>query len=254
MTARAWSVRALSLLAFLGLWEWYGRQATTFTVAPFTAVVADLAGGIADGTLLRAALGTLLVTVVGYVIAVVVGVTVGAAIALWDWAEHTLEPLVHALYATPVSLTIPILGIYTGLGFGGRVTLTVFWCVFEMIVTTASGIRAVPRGLVEVGRAFAASRARLYRSVVLPAALPSIALGLRLGVGRALRGAVTAELLLSVVNLGAVMVRASSGFDVERLLSGIVLVVLMGFALMWVAEQIEQRVIARHHGGVDARA
>lgn len=241
---KAGAVRALSLLAFLGLWEWYGRTASSFTVAPFSAVMADLASGIADGTLVRAALGTLLVAFVGYAIAIVVGIAVGAAIALWDWAEHTIEPLVHALYATPVSLTIPILGIYTGLGFGGRVTLTVFWCVFEIIVTTASGIRAVPRGLVDVGRAFGASRARLYRSIVLPAALPSIALGLRLGVGRALRGAVTAELLLSVVNLGAVMVRASSGFDVERLLSGIVLVVLMGLALTWVAERVEHRVVA----------
>lgn len=246
----AWVVRGASLLVVLAVWEWYGRKPESFTVAPFTDVAADIATGIVDGTLLRAALGTLLVTAVGYVIAVVIGLTVGAAIALSDWAENTVEPLVHALYATPMSLMIPVLGIYTGLGFRGRVTLTVFWCVFEIIVTTAGGIRAVPRGLVDAGRAFGASRTLLYRAVVLPAALPSIALGLRLAVGRALRGAVTAEILLSVVNLGAIMVRASSGFDVERLLSGIVLVVLLGFALMWVAEQIERRAVARHHGGV----
>jgi NitT/TauT family transport system permease protein len=63
-------------------------------------------------------------------------------------------------------------------------------------------------------------------------------------VGRAVRGAVTAELLLSAANLGAVLLIAGSTFDVPKLLAGIVFTMIMGLALMKVAEVIERRALA----------
>ena len=243
-----WLVRLGSLVAFVAVWEWYGRRGDIFAIAPFTRVIGALVEGIADGSLLIAAAGTLLVVVVAYLISAVVGVAVGVLIAVSEWAENTLEPLVHAGYATPISLMIPVIGIYTGLGFRGRVTLTVFWSIFEIIVNTTGGVRAVPPSLIEVGRAFRARRPDLYRKIVLPAAMPSIALGLRLAVGRAQRGAVTAEVLLSVTNLGAVMVLAGAGFDVPLLLAGILFVMLVGFTLMRLAEGVELRLVRRRYG------
>lgn len=243
-----WYVKIASLLALGAAWQSYGSRGDVFAIAPVSKVAVSLWEGIVGGELLTAALGTFHVMLLGYAIAVLLGVTVGVALAVSSWARNTLEPLVNAAYATPMALMIPVIGIYTGLGFRGRVTLTVFWCVFEIIVNTSNGVRSVPTSYIDVARSFNASRRILYANIILPAALPPIAVGLRLAVGRALRGAVTAEVLLSVSNLGRVMVSASNRFDVPDLLAGIVFVMLLGFVMMRLGELVERRMVRLRHG------
>lgn len=239
--AVAWSLRVVSLAAFLGAWEWYGRQPDVLAVAPVSEVAESLVGGLVSGELVTATAATVQTFAVGYVITVILGVTFGLLIGVSRWATNTLEPLVHAAYSTPASLLIPVLGIYTGFGFRGRVVLVVLWSVFEVLINTTGAVRAVPESLVEAGRAFGARRVDFYRKIVLPAAMPQIAVGLRLAVGKAIRGAVTAEILLAVSNLGGVLVNAGATFNIPRLLAGIVLVMLMGLALMRSAEALERR-------------
>lgn len=239
-----WTARVLLLALVLGMWQWYGMRPESFAIAPVTEVAAAMWEGLVGGEFLRAAGGTLLTMLVGYSIAAFLGVGFGLFIGVSRYARNTLEPLVHAGYATPVSLLIPIIGIYTGLDFRGRVILTVLWCVFEILVNTTTGIREVSPALIEVGRAFNTPRRHLYFKIVLPAAMPYIMLGLRIGVGRAVRGAVTAELLLAAANLGAVLLIAGSTFDVPKLLAGIVFTMIMGLVLMKVAEVIERRALA----------
>jgi ABC-type nitrate/sulfonate/bicarbonate transport system permease component len=240
----AWVLRIASLAAFLAAWEWYGQQGSSFAIAPATDVLSALWSGIVNGTLVRAAVGTIQTMVVGYLIAVVIGVGGGVLIAVSRWAANTLEPLALAAYATPMALLIPVIGIYIGLGFQGRVFLVVVWCVFEILINTITGVREVPPNLIETARSFGIGRWAMYRKVVLPAAFPFIIVGLRLGVGRAIRGAVTAEVLLSVTNLGKIMVSAGSTFDMPQMLAGIFFVMLLGYALMWVAEFVEGWVLA----------
>ena len=239
-----WTIRILSFLVLLALWEWYGRRPDTFTIAPVTDVAEALWKGFASGLFLNAIGGTLVTMAAGYVIAAVLGVGLGLWIGVSQYARNAIEPLVHAAYATPISLLIPVLGIYVGLGLRGRITLVVLWCVFEILVNTSTGIREVPAGLIDVGRAFNASRADLYRKIILPAAMPYIMLGLRIGVARAMRGAVTAELLLSAANLGRVLLTAGSTFNIPTLLASIVLTMFMGLVLMRLASFIEMRSLA----------
>lgn len=239
-----WTVRILSFLILLSLWEWYGRRPDTFTVAPVTDVAEALWNGFASGVFVKALGGTLFTMAAGYVIAAVLGVGLGLWIGVSRYARNAIEPLVHAAYATPISLMIPVLGIYVGLGLQGRITLVVLWCVFEILVNTSTGIREVPSALIEVGRAFNASKFDLYRKIVLPAAMPYILLGLRIGVARAMRGAVTAELLLSAANLGRVVLTAGSTFNIPTLLASIVLTMFMGLVLMWLASLIEAKSLA----------
>lgn len=240
-----WSLRIASFALVLGAWEWYGQRPDSFTIAPATDVALAIWEGFASGVFTEALAGTMLTMVTGYAIAVVIGVGFGLWIGVSQYARNVFEPLVNAAYATPVSLFIPILGIYVGLGFSGRVTLVVLWCVFEILINTATGIREVPRALVETGRSFNASKSMLYRKVILPAAKPYVLLGLRLGVAKALRGAITAELLLAAANFGRVMLKAGSTFNIPTLLAGIVITIVLGVTLMRLASFIEQR--GAHH-------
>jgi len=236
-----WTVRITLLLGVLGAWQWYGTQGDSFAIPPFFDVVDAFWEGIVSGEFLVAAAGTLLTMVLGYAIAVAIGVPMGLWIGSSRFARNVFEPLVHAAYATPVSLFIPVIGIYTGLDLSGRVTLTALWCLFEIMVSTISGVRSTPVPLIEMGRAYGAGGAKLYSGVILPAAMPLVVVGLRIGVGRAIRGAVTAELLLSAANLGEVILFAGSLFDIPKLLAAIIFVMLLGLALMRVATLVERR-------------
>jgi ABC-type nitrate/sulfonate/bicarbonate transport system permease component len=236
-----WGLRILSFATVFLVWEWYGRSPDSFTVAPLSEVLTAIVAGFADGTLTTAVAGTLVTFGLGFAIAAVLGVSLGLWIGVSRYARNAIEPLVHAAYATPVSLLIPILGIYAGLGLSGRVTLVVLWSVFEILINTSSGVREVSPALIEVGRSFNASKKDLYLKVVLPAAKPYVALGLRIGVARALRGAVTAELLLSAANLGKVLLVSGSTFRVADLLAATVITIVLGVVLMRIATAIEAR-------------
>lgn len=244
--AKTWALRAVRLItvvAFLALWQWYGNLPQTFAVAPPTQVLDAFWEGFADGDFGTALRGTMTTFLVGYLISATLGVLVGFAIATTSWGRNTLEPLTDALYATPMSLFIPVIGIYTGLGLGGRVVFVVFWSIFEIIVNTVAGVRATPPERIELARSFSAPRTFIYRRVIFPSALPLIATGLRLGVGRALRGAVTAELLLAAANLGKLSLFAQSTFDIPTLIAVIVLVMLVGLVLMKLAGLVERRLL-----------
>ena len=240
-TILLWSIRIASLVALFAAWEWYGQRPDSFTIAPVSEVAVAMYEGFASGEFTTALGGTLFTMAAGFVIAAVIGVGVGLWIGVSQYARNTIEPLVHAGYATPISLLIPILGIYAGLELRGRITLVVLWCVFEILVNTSTGIKEVPAALIDVGKSFNASRRDLYWKIILPAALPYIFLGLKIGVARAMRGAVTAELLLSAANLGRVVLTAGSTFNIPKLLAGIILTMVLGLVLMRLASLIEAR-------------
>lgn len=236
-----WVARITLIIALIGAWQYYGTVGSNFAIPAFGEVLEAFTDGITSGDFLTAALGTLLTMIFGYAIAVSVAVPMGVWIGSSRFARNVFEPLVHAAYATPVSLFIPIIGIYTGLEMGGRVALTALWCVFEIMVSTISGVRSTPVELIEMGRAYGAGRSKVYSSIVIPAALPLVFVGLRIGVGRAMRGAVTAELLLSAANLGQVVLFAGSVLNIPRLLAAIIFVMLLGLVLMRLAGVIERR-------------
>lgn len=246
-SSRRWllsiGLRTLSILALLGIWQWYGSDPLHFATPPPTDVFPALWDGIVDGSLLKATAGTLLTLVVGMAISIVLGIVVGFAIALFPWARNTLDPLIDAAYAMPVTMLIPVVGVYTGLDFRGRVFIVVTYVALVIVIATATGVRDVPRNLLETGRAFGLRGWRLWRAVVFPSALSHIASGISTGVARGIRGAVTAELLLIAVDLGRLILRASASLETADLLAAILWTLLLGYVLYTAALKLENRVL-----------
>ncbi len=117
------------------------------------------------------------------------------------------------------------------------------WSVFVVTVNTMTGINAVPTQLVDMARSYNASRRQIVRAIILPAALPNILTGLRLALGQAIRGAITAEFLLSMSNLGKFIFNASSTFNMPRMFAGIIFVTVLGALLLALAERAERRIL-----------
>src|SRR5207248_3464204 len=103
-------------------------------------------------------------------------------------------------------------------------------------------VRNVDRRLLEVARSFRSSERQLWSDVVIPSALPYIAAGLRLAVGRALVGMVVAEFFTSITGVGYLIVRYSNAFQPDRLLVPIVIVMALGIVLTALTRGPEKRI------------
>jgi ABC-type nitrate/sulfonate/bicarbonate transport system permease component len=236
-------LRLASLLVLLALWQWYGSNPIHFATPPPTDVFPALWEGLAHGELLGATAGTLLTLAAGLSISIVLGLLLGFAVALFPWARNTLDPLIDAAYAMPVTMLIPVIGVYTGLDFRGRVFIVITYVALVIVITTSTGVRDVPRDLLETGRAFGLRGRGLWRAVIFPSALPHIASGISSGVARGIRGAITAELLLIAADLGAYILDAQARLLTDQLLAGILWTLLIGYLLYAIALKLETRAL-----------
>jgi NitT/TauT family transport system permease protein len=122
--------------------------------------------------------------------------------------------------------------------------VTVFlFCVFEILVSTYTGVRNVDMKLVDAARAFGASRWQLFSRVVSFASLPYIFAGLRMGVSRAVKGMVVAELLFAVTGLGGLISNAASYYRTDKVFVGVIVLSILGVILAGAVQLLERRLM-----------
>ncbi len=232
----------LLLLALLGAWEVVGRSSSGLAFAPPSAMVPAAREMISSGELQSALGDSLAALLLGYALAVVAGVGVGWAMGWWRTAGRVLDPFVAALYVVPVAAIVPLIIAWGGLGLGSRVTVVFLFCVFEILLAANAGVRNIDNVYLDVARSFGASRADLLRKVVLPASLPFVMVGLRIGASRALKGMVLAEILFAVTGLGGLIVRYAGVFRMDKVLVVVVTISLLGIVLSAGVVALERRV------------
>ena len=236
-----WGVHIASLLVLLAIWEILGRQVNRALFAPPSAVVQAGADMLKSGELWRYLQGSLLVLLYGFVLALIVGLPLGVAMARNRYVGYALDWYVAAFNSTPNVALVPLITLIFGFGVPAKVIVVVISSVFAIIINTEQGVRNVDRRLLEVARSFRSTERQLWADVVVPSALPYIAAGLRLAVGRALVGMVVAEFFTSVTGVGYLIVRYSNSFQPDHLLVPIVVVMALGIALSGVAGVVESR-------------
>jgi ABC-type nitrate/sulfonate/bicarbonate transport system permease component len=234
-------LRLLSLALVLGAWQWYGSMPAHVATPPPTKVFPALWDALLHQDLLGRTWGTLVEVIVGLAISLAFGIIVGFAIALFPWAKDTLDPLVDAAYAMPTIMLIPIIGVYTGLGFRGRIFIVFLYVALVIVVSTSVGVREVDEKLLETARAFGLRGFSLFRKLLFPAALSHIAAGTAIGVSRAVRGAVAAELLLITANLGGFIIEMQAKFNNRALIAAILWTLFIGYAMYEGALWVERR-------------
>jgi len=187
------AIRTASVAVFFVIWEYYGRRMDPIFMAPPSAIFQAALELIRNGALEKALIQTLWPFAVGMALTVVIGVALGIVMAQWRTLEYVLDPFVNALYAIPRIALIPLIILWAGLEFAGKVTILVSVAVFPITVNTYSGIRDVRGGMLEIGRAYGATEWQIFWKIILPAAIPFIMAGIRLAVGLAIIGIIVAE-------------------------------------------------------------
>jgi NitT/TauT family transport system permease protein len=159
--------------------------------------------------------------------------------SLVEWAT---DIYISALYSMPMVAMVPLIVLWFGFKVPAKVIIVFLFMVFPILINTYQGVKDVDRNLQEVARSFCSSEGQLWRHLIIPSAIPFIVVGVRLAIGRGLVGMIIAEFYTSVTGLGYMIVRYANAFETDKLFVPIVVVMILGVGLMWLAKWVEGRI------------
>jgi NitT/TauT family transport system permease protein len=197
---------------------------------------------IVSGQLLEDFLVSALELVPGFLLAALIAIPLGFAIGRNRFVEYTLDPFIWFFYSAPIIAFYPLFIMWFGLGPPTVVVLTFFFAFFPILANTVTGVHEVDPILIRAARSFGAGRLEIARLVVLPATIPAIAAGLRLGIGRALIGTVVGEFFGASAGLGYRIALYGTQMEIDDMFVPIIVVMIIGVALLKLLQRLESAV------------
>ena len=234
---------AVTTFLLLCLWELavrFGLVNPLFTSSPLRILKAGYAM-FADGSIFPHLAISGLELVVGYGLAIVVAIPLGILLGWYRRLNAAFDPVISALYATPRIALVPLIVIWFGIGLGSKFAIIFLSSIFPILINTIAGVRTVDRDFVKVGRSFGASDRQMFTTVVLPASVPFLLTGLRLGLGHALIGIVVGELYAAQAGIGYLIALSGATFQTDRLMVGIIIIAGAGVLLTNLLRMVEHR-------------
>ncbi len=239
-------VMVLSMLVVVTVWEIWGRRINPLFASYPTAIAIQFWKLLWVGPLLPAFVESIKPFILGYGLAAGLGIPVGLLMGASQTVEAALKVYVWAGYSTPLVALVPLFILWFGLGFAVKVAVVFTLTLFPVVINTADGVTSVPKAWIEVGKAFAASRFMIVRGIILPATVPSIMTGLRLGVGRAVVAMVIAEFFTAISGLGGMILKAGNNFETAKMFVPILILMGLGAGLTALVGVLERLVAPWH--------
>ena len=244
MTTTTLRVRALqvaSIAAMLAAWEGGARAGWVDPLfVPAPSAVARALAKIFDQALAGLA-DTLGKTAVAYVLSVVLGVAAGLFVGSMRLLREVLNPFVIALYGIPKILVLPWIVLVLGFGAAPAIFYGTIHGLFPILVLVMGAVRDVDRTLVTVARSYGATTWQLYWKVLLPAIVPSVLAGMRLGVVFCLLGVLVVEMFAGVRGMGYVMSAFANGFQAPELFAATALVSAASIAIVLALDHLNEK-------------
>lgn len=231
----------LSIVVGLLAWEVLGHLFRLPWLPPFSSVLVALADLVTGGPLVASLLVSLRALALGFGASLVIGLVVGSLMGRFRSINTALDVYVHALLFAPNIVLAPVFFALFGLSDITRLLVIIFYATFIIIANTAAGIRQMNPELVEMGRSFQASELRIFTRIMLPAALPLIFAGIRLGMGRGVKGMINGELLITLTGLGFLAERYGSQFKADYVLAVSLVVAIVALAAIKGVDLLEAR-------------
>ncbi len=238
--SKAWIVRLASIVVVVGAWEIFGRQVNPLFMSSPSAIATAAVRLIADGELFEALKSSLWTLLVGFITASAIGVVLGLLIGRYKTMDAATDWLVNALYSTPLIAIMPLVILWFGLGDAAKLFIVCILAVFPVLINTAAGVRNVPTQLIDVSAAFAANERQVFLKIIVPATLPYIMTGLRLGIGRSIIGMVVAEFFTAITGLGAMIVKYGNQYDTAAMFVPILVLMFLGIGLTTLLKRAEE--------------
>jgi len=202
-----------------------------------------LINGYASGELTRDLAFTAFITLAGFICGSALGFILGALLAEFKPLDRMTAPYVIAFQALPKVAIAPLLLVWLGFGMFSKVVLVTIMCFFPVLVNTQIGLQAAPPELIDLMRAFSATRWLIFWKIRVPAAAGHLFAGLQISAVLGLIGAVVAEFVSSTVGLGHVISASAVNLDTGLMFSALLSLTVLGVAINTVLRIVHQRVV-----------
>lgn len=186
---------------------------------------------------------TLFETVAGFAIAAVTGVGTALMIFYSRLFERAIYPLLVALQTIPKVALAPLLVLYLGYGYAPKLFLSFLLAFFPVVIATVVGLNSLDKTMVSLVRSMGANEWQTFIKVRLPAALPSLFGGLKVGISLSVIGAVIGEYVAAEKGLGYLQLQASSQFDTTLSFAAMIVIAALGVITFWSLEALEKRAV-----------
>jgi NitT/TauT family transport system permease protein len=194
-----------------------------------------------DGTLWRHIGASLFRVGTGFLLAVCVAVPLGLFMGRVHGAYQTLNPIFQILRPISPIAWIPIAILWFGVGNASPIYLIFISSVFPMIVQTTVGVHTIEKRYLRAAENFGVSRHTLFSQVVIPAVLPQIIVGMRIGLGVAWLVVVAAEMIALRSGLGyMIMDSRNAGNRYDLVIAGMIIIGVIGLSLDGIMRMLER--------------
>lgn len=239
--------QALSGSAAIGLlvlaWEFaprVGLVESTF-LPPLSVVLASGWELAVNGQLWQHTLASLLRSLGGFALALAYAVPLGLAIGWYRGAARALNPLIELLRNTAALALLPVFVLLLGIGETSKVALIVYACSWPILLNTIAGVQQVDPLLIKSARTMGSSPLQLFTKVILPAAVPTIFVGIRLAGAVSVLVLVAAEMIGAKAGLGFLVIYSQYNFQIPQMYFGILAITAVGLGINWGLVGLERR-------------
>ncbi|MBZ9853403.1 ABC transporter permease [Mesorhizobium sp. CA13] len=231
------------LLGFLALWQAAasGGWVNAAVLPPIDMIVVALWKGLAGGSLLGDIAISLQRAGLAFAAAATVAIPLGLVMGQVRSVETALDPILQLFRQTSALALYPVFILLLGLGEASKV-FVIFWAtLFPLLLNTISGVKEVDPKLLEMARVYGARRLTIFRRVVLPGAVPSIFVGLRLGATTALLLLIASEMIGANKGIGFQVMNAQYNFQIPLMFASIVILAALGLIANQVLVSLQRR-------------
>ena len=235
----------IGIIGILIVWEVLGRSgiiSALYLPTP-TILLATMIEMGQDGELVSNLQASLTRIAWGFSIGAVLGILCGLVLGIFKIAEAIGNPIVHALYPVPKIALLPLIILWLGIGEISKVTIIALGVFFPVLINTYAGVKNVETLFIKVGVSFQISKINMIKKIILPAALPSVFAGLKLGAGSSLLLLVAAEMIAAKEGLGALILHYGDLMITSKLMVGVIVLSFLGILFNFILSFVEKRCI-----------
>jgi NitT/TauT family transport system permease protein/taurine transport system permease protein len=177
------------------------------------------------------------------------GIVAGALVGGIAVLRNLLLPIVSSLYAVPVVILYPIMTAWFGVGSESKIMFAGIYAFFPVMLSTAAGIRTIEPQFILAARAMGATLRQQVVRVIIPASVPTVFAGLRLGGALTIIGVVVSEMLTSAAGIGYLVTLNRTILDSPRVFAAILMILMLAVAYFMLARALESRMVVWQSAG-----
>lgn len=231
------------VIIVISLWEILPRTGiiNPILLPTFSLTLITIKNLILSGELLVHIVASLKRSIAGFGLALVVGISLGVIMGWYNHIERYTDLLVQSLRNTSTFALIPVFILLLGIGEVSKIAIIFFGAVWPILINTISGVKSVDPIYIKAARSMGITDGELFKKIILPASIPSIIAGVRLGVKTALMIVIAAEMIAANSGMGFFIQNARTIVQTDQVYAGVLVLIFMGlianYTMVWVEKK-----------------